>query len=182
MLLLCVLLFTNEFCEAKRVTGYIITENSDTLYGEIKVPDFNRVTGGWIMNGTNLESFHFEVSFKDHKKNKFQTFKPEDDSDFKLICPGCNREIESSLNYCPICHYDLKELNEQNDTPSKFPKHIDCLRCNVQLEYQGNFKFHETRVRASDNLSELFTNRESFDLYCCPICGKVEFFLPEVDN
>ena len=103
-----------------------------------------------------------------------------DDSDFNLICPGCNREIESSLDYCPHCQYNLKELNEQNDTTTKFPKHIDCLRCNTELEYQGNFKFNETRVAASDILSELFANKESFELYCCPICGKVEFFLPEV--
>ena len=28
------------------------------------------------------------------------------------------------------------------------------------------------------NLFELFQNRESFDLYVCPKCGKVEFFIP----
>ena len=110
----------------------------------------------------------------------FSNKKVIDNSEFKLICPGCNAEIESSLNYCPNCHYDLKEIDDLNDTPSKFPKHIDCLRCNVQHEYQGNFKFQETKVGALDNLSELFMNRESFDLYCCPVCGKVEFFLPEV--
>ena len=112
----------------------------------------------------------------------FNAEKVLDDSDFKLICPGCNREIETSQNYCHHCQYDLKVLNEQNDPPAQFPKHIECLRCNVQLEYQGNFKFHETSTGKLDNLSELFTNRDSFDLYCCPICGKVEFFLPEVDD
>ena len=28
------------------------------------------------------------------------------------------------------------------------------------------------------NLFELFQNREAFDLYVCPKCGKVEFFVP----
>ena len=68
----------NEYCEAKRVPGFILTENADTLYGEIIVYKFDRITGGWIFNGINLEYFHFEVSFKAYNNNRFQTFKPED--------------------------------------------------------------------------------------------------------
>jgi hypothetical protein len=105
-----------------------------------------------------------------------------DNSDFKLICPKCNTEIESSLSYCPHCNYDLMEINKEIDTRPQGSKHIDCLRCKVPLDYQGDFKFHEgTRVGALGNLFELFVNRESFDLYSCPNCGKVEFFLPGFD-
>jgi hypothetical protein len=105
-----------------------------------------------------------------------------DSSDFKLICPKCNNEIESSLNYCPLCHNDLSEINKENGISPQGPKSIDCLKSKVDLDYQGNYRFHEgERVGALGNLFELFTNRESFDLYSCPNCGKVEFFLPGFD-
>ncbi|MDO8928817.1 MAG: hypothetical protein Q7W54_07500 [Bacteroidota bacterium] len=60
---------------------------------------------------------------------------------------------------------------------------IDCLRCKISMSYNGNVRFHEgTRMGAFGDLFELFTNRESFDLYFCPKCGKVEFFLPQMGD
>ncbi len=103
-------------------------------------------------------------------------------NDFKLICPKCNAEIEPSLYYCPKCHYDLSEINKESGTKPQGPKNVECLRCKVPLDYQGNFKFHEgSRIGAWGNLFELLENNESFDLYTCPKCGKVEFFLPGFD-
>lgn len=32
------------------------------------------------------------------------------------------------------------------------------------------------------NLFELFQNREAFDLYVCPKCGKVEFLFLWIEN
>lgn len=47
------------------------------------------------------------------------------------------------------------------------------------MHYSGEYKFHEgTRTGMFGNLFELLTNREKFELYICPRCGKVEFFTP----
>ena len=99
-----------------------------------------------------------------------------------LICPACNAEIDSHLHFCPYCKYDLKSAIEIDKHGVPGPvKQIDCLRCHIPMSFNGNFRFHEgTRIGALGDLFELFTNRESFDLYFCPNCGKVEFFLPEV--
>lgn len=95
-------------------------------------------------------------------------------------CPNCNAEIEENFELCWNCNYslteqkiiDIKDLNENK-------KEIDCLRCNVQLIFSGDFKFHEgPKIGIFGNLFEVFVNRESFDLYVCPKCGKVEFFIP----
>lgn len=95
-------------------------------------------------------------------------------------CPNCNAEIEENFELCWNCNYslteqkiiDIKDLNENK-------KEIDCLRCNVQLIFSGEFKFHEgPKIGIFGNLFEVFVNRESFDLYVCPKCGKVEFFIP----
>jgi len=109
-------------------------------------------------------------------------------------CPKCNSEVEDNFDICWNCNYSFTEnkiiefrdsTNEvvgfkNFETPTEV-KDIDCLRCKVAMSYSGNFKFHEgTRLGFFGNLFEAFTNRESFDLYICPKCGKVEFFSPEI--
>jgi len=50
------------------------------------------------------------------------------------------------------------------------------------MEFKTNFVFNEgTTVGKSIFLPDLFINKESFDLYVCPNCGKVEFFVPGFD-
>lgn len=95
-------------------------------------------------------------------------------------CPNCNEEIIDNFEVCWNCNYsfsenkviDFKEITETD-------RDIDCLRCNIKLIYAGNYKFHEgPRAGVLGNLFELFVNKESFDLYVCPKCGKVEFYTP----
>lgn len=60
---------------------------------------------------------------------------------------------------------------------------MTCPRCDTPLSYQGTKKFHEgTRLWGAllGDLGELFTNREHLDIYVCPRCGRVEFFLDGV--
>ncbi len=57
---------------------------------------------------------------------------------------------------------------------------MTCPRCDHGLEYVGTKKFHEgTRGWAFffGELGELFVNREHFDVYVCPRCGRVELFV-----
>jgi hypothetical protein len=45
---------------------------------------------------------------------------------------------------------------------------------------KGIHKFHEgTRWGVFVDFFGLFVNREKFNLYHCPECGKVEFFIPK---
>ena len=71
-------LSSSEICVARKVPGYILTENLDTIYGEVKVYSFDRITGDLIINGIDLQSYHLEVEFKSHDGKKFITFKPQD--------------------------------------------------------------------------------------------------------
>lgn len=113
----------------------------------------------------------------------FSDQKVLENEDYVLVCPKCSAVIDTSLHYCPNCRYDLTELSNQTGIKLPSPKHLDCLRCKVPLDYLGNFEFHEgARYGALGNLFELLTNKESFDLYSCPNCGKVEFFLPGFDG
>ena len=120
---------------------------------------------------------HYEICW--NCQYSFADKKILENKDFILVCPKCNEGISSSFRYCPNCNYDLKDSLKKMGIKPKGPQDIDCLRCKVKMEYQGNYKFHEgARYGVWGNMMELLTNRESFDLYFCPDCGKVEFFLP----
>jgi hypothetical protein len=58
---------------------------------------------------------------------------------------------------------------------------VTCTRCNVAKTYLGTKQFHEgKRWGALGELGELFVNKEQFDVYACPRCGSVEFFVDGV--
>jgi hypothetical protein len=55
---------------------------------------------------------------------------------------------------------------------------LQCLRCGTLLAFAGTREFHEgTRWGFLGDWWELFVNKEAFDVYFCPRCGKIEFFL-----
>lgn len=54
-----------------------------------------------------------------------------------------------------------------------------CTRCGIEMAFIGKKTFHEgTRWGVMGDLFELLVNRESFHVYHCRSCGKVEFFVP----
>jgi hypothetical protein len=62
---------------------------------------------------------------------------------------------------------------------------VRCLRCKVEMRYGGTKRFHEgTRQWGFwlGDLGELFQHRERYDVYLCPRCGKLEFFLDGVGD
>lgn len=55
---------------------------------------------------------------------------------------------------------------------------IVCPRCELHLEYVGTRDFHEgTRWGVLGELGELFVNKQRFDVFVCPRCGRVELFI-----
>ena len=93
-------------------------------------------------------------------------------------CPNCKSEIEENWDLCWNCNYSMTE-NKVIEI-NKGTLEIDCLRCKIPLIFSGNYKFHEgAKIGLFGNLFEAFVNREKFDLYICPKCSKVEFFLPK---
>jgi Zn finger protein HypA/HybF involved in hydrogenase expression len=97
-------------------------------------------------------------------------------------CPHCQSDSDDHFEVCWNCNYSFTEgkIIETDDVSGEQkPKAIDCLRCKVPLVYSGNYKFHEgTRMGLLGNIFEVFVNRESFDIYLCPECRKLEFYAP----
>ena len=98
-------------------------------------------------------------------------------------CPNCHEEVEDNFDLCWNCNYSFSdgtvvdiEVNEDENGHRK----LNCLRCvDVKMVYAGVYRFHEgANFGIWDNMMELFNNKESFELYICQRCGKVEFFSP----
>ena len=89
-------------------------------------------------------------------------------------CSKCGEQHEDQFSSCWKC----------NQTSSgEAPKPVErdplaCMRCETKLDYVGTKRFHEgTRWGLLGDLGELFVNRESFDVFVCNRCGRVEFFV-----
>jgi len=69
-------------------------------------------------------------------------------------------------------------LSKQDERDAKKNNPMICTTCDRALEYVGQKRFHEgARWGFFGGLGELFVNRERFDVYVCPRCGRVEFFI-----
>ncbi|MCK3683433.1 hypothetical protein [Maribellus sp. YY47] len=101
-------------------------------------------------------------------------------------CPHCSADVEEVFELCWNCNYSFSEqkvIEIKDYTLQEGNREVNCLRCDIPLIFSGRYDFHEgARLGAWGNLFELFVNAERFDLYACPKCGKVEFFIPLNDS
>jgi hypothetical protein len=70
-------------------------------------------------------------------------------------------------------------LGVEPPAPEEDPRPApDCLRCDVRLRYVGEKSFREgTNWGVLGEIGHLFEQRSSFDVYVCPQCGHVDFFV-----
>lgn len=99
-------------------------------------------------------------------------------------CSKCQEVIEPGFDRCWKCgtyadgspaSADFKRVDVAGS------RALDCLRCQQPMQYLRRMKFHEgSRLPGVVvDLGHLLQNRETFDIYACTQCGKLEFFLPE---
>lgn len=77
------------------VPGYIIKNNKDSIFGEIKISKYDTYTGGVVFNGINLEPFHSVVYFREDDKNPFKAYTPKSISDFGFSYGSTNYKFKT---------------------------------------------------------------------------------------
>jgi len=115
-------------------------------------------------------------------------------------CVKCRETLEDSFDLCWNCgtsrdgtedpsfgkadevalEPDIASTANESETKGRKvgKPPLACPRCDRKLDYVGTKAFHEgTRWGALGDLGELFVKKERFDVYCCPVCGRVEFFV-----
>jgi len=74
---LYLLTLTAGYSCAMNVPGYIITANSDTVHGMVKLTKFSQATGGLMMSGFDRDILHLSVSFRPDSGKEYQTYTPD---------------------------------------------------------------------------------------------------------
>ncbi len=114
-------------------------------------------------------------------------------------CVKCREELDDSFDNCWKCgtskegvedpdfriadEYSSEQIadavNEAAEREAELAKNpIICATCQCELDHLGTKNFHEgTRWGFLGDVGELFVKKERFDVYCCPKCGRVEFFV-----
>jgi uncharacterized protein with PIN domain len=88
-------------------------------------------------------------------------------------CSKCGEAHDDQFELCWKC---AGEETAPALKPS--PNPIRCPRCLTDLDFVSAKRFHEgANWGIIGELGEIFVNRESFDIYVCPRCGRVEFFV-----
>jgi hypothetical protein len=64
-------------CLAISAPGYIVSLQSDTIYGWVQLSQFDQMTGGLVLKGIEEESFHSRVVFIPKGRKRFKTYFPE---------------------------------------------------------------------------------------------------------
>ena len=107
-------------------------------------------------------------------------------------CSKCGESVEDTFDVCWKCGNAWDGVQgspaqaapaDEAPVPSTDPRPdsgnpIACARCHQSLQYVGRKRFHEgTNWGILGEIGELFVKREHFDVYVCPRCGGVEFFV-----
>ena len=104
-------------------------------------------------------------------------------------CGKCGESVDDGFDVCWKCgtsrngiaNPEFRPVADVPETESPAAatfNPISCARCNTTLQYVGRKRFHEgTNWGVFGELGELFVKREHFDVYVCPRCGRVEFFV-----
>jgi hypothetical protein len=102
------------------------------------------------------------------------------------ICMSCSESVDEGFDACWKCGTSragvpdpgFRPVAVADDPPTASVDPITCARCNRALDYVGRKRFHEgTNWGVLGEVGELFVKREHFDVYVCPRCGRVEFFV-----
>ena len=105
-------------------------------------------------------------------------------------CPICDTEIDDdSWQECWKCSHrrgttaeDVDDLRDCQTKKQSFQP--NCIRCKTPSHYAGTKRFHEGSNLGFwlGDMGHLFQNHERYDVYYCPKCGKVEFFVDGIGD
>lgn len=170
------LILNNHYLEAKKVPGFIITENTDTIYGEIKISKFNLLTAGLILDGINVEPLHFEVWFRNHENRKFNNFQAKDIlgfgfnyksmdylfHSFTLESNSCFKEEKKRDRFLQLCYAGKVSLYKNLSRmiiPDNSENNLFNINNDQSFVYYDYFLFNEikglTKVEISKDIKTI---------------------------
>jgi hypothetical protein len=98
-------------------------------------------------------------------------------------CPECGERHEPEFNECWGCGYVRGSGGDETLKETSVSDPMVCPTCKLTLDFLGTKKFHEGSRAAPfllGEIGELLVKRESYDVYLCSRCGRIELFMDGV--
>ena len=110
-----ILILCADPVSAKKVPGYIIRHNCDTIFGEVNISFFDPYSGGFVFYGINLEPFQSVLYFRETRNDCFTAFTPKDIAGFGFTYKSVNYRFKTQLiEYKSIVKSERKRLRFLN--------------------------------------------------------------------
>lgn len=109
-------------------------------------------------------------------------------------CLKCSEEVNEELDVCWNCEADRRGVlpkgassTKRDNRDAELKRFLNkkhgpkkCSACQCALKFVGSREFHEgANWGMLGDLGELFVARTSLEMYACPTCLRVEFFLSD---
>jgi hypothetical protein len=108
-------------------------------------------------------------------------------------CALCQEDVEDGLKVCWNCQTDksgvlsTEPAPDGGDEDAELKRFLNrkhspksCAVCHTALKFAGTKEFHEgTNFGILGDFGELFIQSTGLEMYVCPTCWRVEFFLSE---
>ena len=97
-------------------------------------------------------------------------------------CLNCSEDVADNLSVCWNCETAAEKDPESDFKQFLSEKHRpkNCVGCNSQLNFAGTKEFREgTNWGMLGDFGEFFERHVSLEMYVCPKCLRVEFFVSE---
>ena len=109
-------------------------------------------------------------------------------------CLNCSEDVADNLSVCWNCETGKlgvvpETAAAEKDAESDFKQFLsekhrpkNCVGCNSKLKFAGTKAFREgTNWGMLGDFGEFFDRHLSLEMYVCPKCLRVEFFVSEPD-
>jgi len=104
-------------------------------------------------------------------------------------CLNCSEDVPDNLSVCWNCETVPDAPTAEKNAESDFKQFLsekhrpkNCLGCNSKLKFAGTKAFREgTNWGMLGDFGEFFDGHLSLEMYVCPKCLRVEFFVSEPD-
>ncbi len=98
-------------------------------------------------------------------------------------CPRCRERHGPEFAECWKCAYRRGSGGDETLTAPGMDDPMTCPTCRLTLDFIGTKRFHEGSQAAPfllGEIGELLVNKESFDVYVCSRCGRIQMFMDGV--
>jgi hypothetical protein len=108
-------------------------------------------------------------------------------------CLSCAEDIEDNLEVCWNCQADRgrnlpgRDLSDETEDEPELKRFLNekfspknCLQCHGVLKFVGRKEFHEgINFGVLGDFGDWFVGHTNLEMYVCPACLRVEFFVSD---